>query len=129
MDKASDVAVKSIKILAKSAAKKGVQSDSVNSGATTRATDKLKPVHANVTKFTLKNLSLAKTMDEFRFQLQEMVGLVLNQFQKINLSKHEQSILTAFMLKEFQRAGIFANCDNVVYHSEGNTVSYSFLYL
>ena len=124
MDEASDKAVKAHKILARSAAKKGVKSTEAPTGTTTRAAAKLKPTDPALAKFNLKNLSLAKSEDDLKYQLQEMVALVVQQYEKAGLSMHQQSSMTAFAMKEFQRAGIFNTCDHMAYHLEGNTVSH-----
>ena len=62
--------------------------------------------------------------NELHFQLQENVAVIINQMEnKMKLDMHQQAMAVSFMLKQFQRHGIFANCDNVVYHLQGNTVS------
>ena len=127
MDKATDKAVTAGKILAKSAAKKGVKTDSLPAGTTTRKAAKLAPPSA-ATKFTLQNLAKAKTIDELKFQLQENVSLIENQFVKMELPMHDRAMMLAFMLKEFQRLNLFCNCDNMVYHLAGNTVSLMSIY-
>ena len=116
MEEASDKAIKAHKILARSAAKKGVKSSEPSPGTTTRAASKLKPLSSATAKFTLKNLSSAKTEDELKYQLQEMIALVLAQFDKLNLSDHQKAMMTAFTMKEFQRGGQFVSCDHMVYH-------------
>ena len=123
LDAASDKAVKATKILAKSAIKKGVKTAGTIEGTTTRSAMKLKPVDPATAKFNLKNFGLAKTEEELKYQIQELVQLVTMQFDKIELDMHKKSMMTAFLLKEFQRYGIFCNCDHVVFHTQGNTVS------
>ena len=124
LDAASDKAVKATKILAKSAIKKGVKNQGQIEGTTTRAATKLKPVDPAMAKFTLRNFGLAKSEDEMKFQLQELVTLVASQFDKNEMNMHQKGMMTAFMLKEFQRYGVFCNCDHVIYHAQGNTVSH-----
>ena len=122
MDKATDKAVTAGKILARSAAKKGVKTDALPAGTTTRQATKLVPTSA-ATKFTLQNLAKAKTIEDLKFQLQENAALIDNQFVKMELSMHDRALMLAFFLKEFQRSNLFCNCDNMVYHLTGNTVS------
>ena len=125
MDQATDKAVTAGKILSKYAARKGVKTEELPAGTTTRLAVRLLPPSA-ATKFTLKNLSMAKTTEELKFQLQEIVTILDTQMVKMDLSMHEKSMMLAFLLKEFQRLNLFCNCDSLVYHLAGNTVSTKF---
>lgn len=126
MDQATDKAVKAGKILSKYAAKKGLKSDVLPSGTTTRLASKLAPPSA-ATKFTLQNLAKAKTEDELKFQLQEIASVIDTQMVKMDLTMHDRSMMLAFLLKEFQRMNLFCHCDSIVYHMVGNTVSLKIL--
>ena len=123
MDQATDHAVKAGKILAKAAAKRGTKSDDLPAGTTTRKAAKLVAPNKAMAKFTLKNLSNSKTLDDLKFMLQENVGLIDAQFVKMNLSMHDRALMLSFMLKEFQRTNLFCHCDSMTYHLQGNTVS------
>ena len=73
MDKASTKAVKTSKLLANAAPKKGTKTDSLPSGTTTRAAKKLKPSDPNVAKFNLRNLNLVKDEDDLKYQTQVLI--------------------------------------------------------
>ena len=42
---------------------------------------------------------------------------------KLQCDTHRQAMIAAFVLKEYQRNGIFASVDSVIYHMAGNTLS------
>ena len=143
MDKATSKAVKPATLLAAAAPKKGLKTDALPAGTSTRAAAKLKPSDPSMAKFNLRNLNLVKNVDDLKYQvqvsfhqaltfspshshnhcnIQQMIELVLNIMNKIDLDDHDQTKVAGFCLKEFQRNGIFTNVDSVIYHLCGNTL-------
>ena len=112
------------KILAKTAARKRVEpSNELPKGVSTRAAAKLVSTDPTVKGFTLANLRKAKTKHEVLFQCQGAVENFVAQFEKCGFNMEQQAAVVGFMLKEFQRADIYASVDSLIYHRIGNTVS------
>ena len=112
------------KVLAKTAAKKHqTPSEDLPKGVSTRAAAKLVSNDPTVRDFTLANLKKAKTKHEVLFQCQGMAEKLINQFEKCNFTMEQQAVVVGFLLKEFQRANIYASVDSLIYHRIGNTVN------
>ena len=111
------------KALAKVAAKKHNEpSDDLPQGVSTRAAAKLVSDDPTVKDFNLGNLKKAKTKKEVLFQCQGAVEKFVAQFDRCNFTAEQRAACVAFMLKEFQRIGIYASCDSIIYHRVGNVV-------
>lgn len=110
------------KSLAAKAAKKGV----VEKGRvykTTRLGLELEPEDPKLRNFNLANFKRSATEKQLKFMLQEIVSMILGQFEKMELTLSTQAEMVAFVVKSFQRGHIFANVDHAVFYEEANVVS------
>ena len=64
------------KLLAGAAARKGVKTDELPVGTSTRAADKLKPSNPAMAKFNLRNLNMAKDENDLKYQIQVICFLI-----------------------------------------------------
>ena len=113
------------KELAKSAKKKNVRDVETNFFTfETRGSQVLKPEDQRLKKFTLQNLKNVQNQGELRFMIQEVNNLLSEKMKALNMSPEEKSEEVARMLKFYQKDGIFANCDHIIFYSQGNTVSF-----
>ena len=113
---------KKAKSLASRAAKKGV----VEKGKiykTTRLAAELESEDPKLKNFTMANFKKTGTEKQLKFMLQEIVSMVLAQFEKMELTLSTQAEMVAFVVKSFQRGHIFANVDHAVFYEEENVVS------
>ena len=111
------------KELAATAAKRKTEkSEKSPKGVTTRATARLTSSDATVKGFTLANLKKAKAKNEVLFQLQEGIATFAGAFERLGYSMEQKALCVAFMLKEWQREGIYCSCDSLIYHRAGNVV-------
>ena len=111
-------------VLATTAAKKrNEKSGKMPKGVETRAAAKLTSDDPSVKSFTLANLRKAKTKREVLFQLQENAAAIMSCFDRLDYNKEQQAMCVGFFLNEFQRYGIYASCDSLIFHQVGNCVS------
>ena len=72
--------------------------------------------------FTLNNFKKTTTEPQLKYMLQKIVDMVTNQFDKMGLPLSSQADMVAFMMKNFQKANIFAAVDHAIYVAEPNQV-------
>ena len=108
--------------VAEKAAKKG-QQHSANIYKKTRLGKELQPKNKNEAVFNLKNLKAAKEVDTLKYQLQEFTKLVVNQFEVADIPLKKRADVVAFLLKQFQSAGVFAHVDSCIFTAAENLVS------
>ena len=94
--------------LAATAAKKGLVADKSKFAKKTRQTTELEPEDVKMKTFSKNNFTAAKTMNQVKFQLQEMAKFTMNHFQKVNFTQREKSSLVGFFLKQFQKGKRFS---------------------
>ena len=99
--------------LAQAAAKKGVVEDRSKFAKKTRQGQELKPEEQRLKTFSKNNFTAAKTMDQVRFQLQEMAKFTMAHLEKMNFTTREKSSLVAFLLKQFQKGNLTYNQTNL----------------
>lgn len=108
-------------VSAAQAAKKGV----VTKGKVYKATrlcDTLQAEDPTMKNFTLNNFKKTTTEPQLKYMLQKIVDMVTNQFDKMGLPLSSQADMVAFMMKNFQKANIFAAVDHAIYVAEPNQV-------
>lgn len=113
---------KKAKSLASRAAKKGVV-EKGKTYKTTRLAAELESEDPKLKNFTMANFKKTGTEKQLKFMLQEIVSMVLAQFEKMELTLSTQAEMVAFVVKSFQRGHIFANVDHAVFYEEENVVS------
>ena len=111
------------KNLASRAAKKGVVEKGRTYKATRLAVD-LESEDPKLKNFTISNFKKTASEHQLKFMLQEIVSMVLAQFEKMELTLRDQAAMVAFAIKSFQRGHIFANVDHAVFYEEDNVVSF-----
>ena len=87
----------------------------------------LAPSDPAMAKFNLKNLSAAQDIQQIKYLFQEFVKLSMAQFEKMELNPSERGEVVASLLKQFQRAGVYALADTAVFIQEPNVVRFHFL--
>ena len=110
-------------VSAAQAAKKGV----VTKGRTyksTRLCDTLQAEDPSMKNFNLNNFKKSQTEAQLKYMLQKIVEMVTNQFDKMGLPLSTQSDMVAFLIKNFQKANIFAAVDHAIFVAEPNQVWY-----
>ena len=107
--------------MASRAAKKGVV-EKGRTYKTTRLAVELESEDPKLKNFTMANFRKTATEHQLKFMLQEIVTMVLSQFEKMELTISGQAEMVAFMIKSFQRGHIFANVDHAVFYEEENQV-------
>jgi len=89
--------------LAATAAKKGLVADKSKFVKKTRQTAELEPEDAKMKTFSKNNFTAAKTLNQVKFQLQEMAKFTMAHFQRANFTQREKSTLVGFLLKQYQK--------------------------
>ena len=104
------------------AAKKGIKFSANIYKRTRNGTDIL-PSDPNMSKFNLKNISLAPDLNQLKYLCQEFMKLTLAQCDKLGFDSNKKAELVASLLKQSQKEGIFALADTAVFVQEPNLVS------
>ena len=84
-------------------ARKGLVEDKSKFSKKTRSGHELEPEDTKMKTFSKNNFTAAKTMNQVRFQLQELSKFILGHFEKMNFTIREKSSLVSFLLKQFQK--------------------------
>ena len=90
--------------LASTAAKKGLVTDKSRFALKTRQGNELQPDDPKMKTFSKSNFQAAKTDNQVKYQLQEMVSFVMNHLtNKLNKTTREKASLVSFLFKQFQK--------------------------
>ena len=104
------------------AAKKGLP-HTANIYKRTRLATELQPAHPSLSKFNLLNFAKATDANALKYQFSKFVEMAAAHFDRIDFPLRKRAEVVAFLIKQFQLAGVFSYVDSAVFTAAENLVS------